>query len=280
MLVWSGLRIYYQEEGEQGVQHGQDEQEQRDEVVMSLVLGCPFLQEQNTDFYAYKLPIFVLLIANSFFLVWIMVIVVSKLRARTALDHDRRHYKAAKALVIVIPLLGFTYLLTFIGPSKESSPLAYTVFQSVRAVLLSTQGGVITLPYCYCNTEVQGVLKQRYHRWQVVRNIEYPSLHSTSTRTSLATSTVYYTQVGGSSKLKMMTTKVDGGLLNIPSTPSQTCSRNNSRSVSFTEISQQPPPTSAPPPPYTDACQDSQPLQQGDPPEHQHGGAHLIHPDM
>ena len=41
---------------------------------MSLVLGCPYLQEQNTDFYAYKLPIFVLLIANSFFLVWIMVV--------------------------------------------------------------------------------------------------------------------------------------------------------------------------------------------------------------
>ena len=42
--------------------------------VMGLVLSCPFLQEQSTDFYAYKLPIFVLLLANSFFLVWIMVV--------------------------------------------------------------------------------------------------------------------------------------------------------------------------------------------------------------
>ena len=41
---------------------------------MGLVLSCPFLQEQSTDFYAYKLPIFILLIANSFFLVWIMVV--------------------------------------------------------------------------------------------------------------------------------------------------------------------------------------------------------------
>ena len=39
-------------------------------------------------------------VINTFFLVWIMVIVLSKLRSRTALDHDRRHYKAAKALVI------------------------------------------------------------------------------------------------------------------------------------------------------------------------------------
>ena len=119
-------------------------------------------------------------------------IVMAKLRARTAMDHDRRHYKAAKALVIVIPLLGFTYLLTFIGPSKESSPLAYTIFQSVRAVLLSTQGAVITLPYCYLNTEVQGVLRTRWDRWQMVRNVEYASQ---STRTSLATSTIYYAQV-------------------------------------------------------------------------------------
>ena len=117
---------------------------------------------------------------------------MAKLRARTALDHDRRHYKAAKALVIVIPLLGFTYLLTFIGPSKETSPLAYTIFQSVRAVLLSTQGAVITLPYCYLNTEVQGVIRTRWDRWQMVRNVEYASQF---TRT-LATSTIYYAQVG------------------------------------------------------------------------------------
>ena len=79
---------------------------------------------------------------------------MSKLRSRTALDHDRRHYKAAKALVIVIPLLGFTYLLTLMGPSEEESFLAFTIFQAVRAALLSTQGAVITLPYCFLNTEV------------------------------------------------------------------------------------------------------------------------------
>ena len=33
------------------------------------------------------------------------------------MDHDRRHLKAAKALVIVIPLFGFTNILTIMGPS-------------------------------------------------------------------------------------------------------------------------------------------------------------------
>ena len=108
------------------------------------------------------------------------------------MDHDRRHFKAAKALVIVIPLLGFTYLLTFIGPNKENNPLAYTIFQSVRAVLLSTQGAVITLPYCYLNSEVQGVIKTRWNRRQMVRNVGYASQ---SARISVATSTIYYAHV-------------------------------------------------------------------------------------
>ena len=55
---------------------------------------------------------------------------MSKLSSRTALDHDRRHFKAAKALVIVIPLLGFTYLLTLMGPSEEESFLAFTIFHT------------------------------------------------------------------------------------------------------------------------------------------------------
>ena len=57
------------------------------------------MEESETDLYAYKLPVFVLLVANTFFLIWIMAIVVSKLRAQTAMDHDKRHWKAAKALV-------------------------------------------------------------------------------------------------------------------------------------------------------------------------------------
>ena len=117
---------------------------------------------------------------------------MSKLRSRTALDHDRRHYKAAKALVIVIPLLGFTYLLTLLGPSKDDSLLAYSIFQSVRAALLSTQGAVITLPYCFLNSEVQGVIKSHWERWRMVRNVGF---ECQSTRTSLAHSSIYYTQV-------------------------------------------------------------------------------------
>ena len=116
---------------------------------------------------------------------------MSKLHSRTALDHDRRHLKAAKALVVVIPLLGFTYLLTLMGPSKEESVLAFTIFHAVRAGLLSLQGAVITLPYCFFNTEVQGVVVMHWRRWKMVRSVGY---ECQSARTSLAHSAVYYAQ--------------------------------------------------------------------------------------
>ena len=85
------------------------------------------------------------------------------------MDHDKKHWKAAKvnnpfpgllsfllviidcycnfnfnlqALIIVMPMLGFGYLITMVGPDKTTTPWAYTVFQIVRSVVLSTQVGV------------------------------------------------------------------------------------------------------------------------------------------
>ena len=79
-------------------------------------------------------------------------IAVSKLHSQTAIDLDCRHYRADKALVIIVPVLGLTYMLTLLGPSARHSPTASTIFQAVRAALLSSQGAVIPLPYCYLNT--------------------------------------------------------------------------------------------------------------------------------
>ena len=106
-------------------------------------------------------------------------IVVSKLHIQTAMDFDRRHYRAAKALVVVIPMLGFTYLLTLLGPSATHTPTAYAIFQAVRAVLLSTQEAVITLHYCYFNTEVQSILTTRWNRWRMIKTLESECLSST-----------------------------------------------------------------------------------------------------
>ena len=172
---------------------GEEDSLEMKDKVFDLVLLCPFISSDDVDLYGYMAPTLVLLAFNSFFLFWIMgvsfrkilvsslsfdpQIVLSKLRSQTAMDHDRKHLKAAKALVIVIPLFGFTYILTFIGPDEvrlysykivltsslqREFPLGYTIFQSFRAIFLSTTGFVITLPYCYCNSEVRRALTTRY----------------------------------------------------------------------------------------------------------------------
>jgi len=56
----------------------------------------------------------IILAFNTFFLIWIISIVILKLKQRTAMDHDRRHWKATKALIFVMPLLGFGHILTLV----------------------------------------------------------------------------------------------------------------------------------------------------------------------
>merc|ERR1719468_458942 len=189
MVIWCTLRILKPgEDGEKGSDLG---------------LFCPFLGAQSIDFFAYKIPIIFLLGVNSFFLVWIMVIVLSKLRSQIALDHDRRHLKAAKALTAIIPLFGFNYFLTLVGPDPEESEFWYMVFQIGRSVLISLQGAIITLPYCFLNSEVRGVLSLHWSRWLLVRSVGARAEFQT-TVTGLGQSGADSVQTTGASKKRFL----------------------------------------------------------------------------
>ena len=137
--MWLALKISANEQKSLGDDDGYDGIN-----IQRILSYCPIYREDNIDLYSYDLLVLCLLIVNSFFLFWIMgvsstfynfellevtlfnyQIVLSKLRSQTAMDHDRKHLKAAKALVIVIPLFGFTYILTFIGPDEVSSLITF-----------------------------------------------------------------------------------------------------------------------------------------------------------
>ena len=138
------------------------------EFFQQPVHTCPFMESTSHE-WIYMGPVFLLLATNAFFLVSIFYVVVTKLRStgqREASDHQ--NWRAAKALLVIIPLLGITYLITIVGPSDSNSVL-YFIFLHFRAILLSTQGLTVTLPYCFLNTEVKGILQHHWKRWRNTR---------------------------------------------------------------------------------------------------------------
>lgn len=60
---------------------------------------------------------------------------IIKLRSANTAE-TRQYKKASKALVVLIPLLGITYLVVWIGPEDGVSS---QMFDSLRAFLISTQ---------------------------------------------------------------------------------------------------------------------------------------------
>ncbi|PNF34629.1 hypothetical protein B7P43_G05874 [Cryptotermes secundus] len=96
-----------------------------------------------------------------------MKVLITKLRATNNAE-TQQYRKATKALLVLIPLLGITYILVITGPA-EGIPAA--IYDYVTAVLLSTQGFTIALFYCFLNTEVQNTVRHHFERWKTARSL-------------------------------------------------------------------------------------------------------------
>jgi len=169
-LLWLLLRLY---------EHNYDQCDQK---------KCMFMDETPIDLWLMQVPMLVILFWNTFFLIWIMSIVILKLRQNTAMDHDRRHWKAAKALLVMIQPLGLFYILTLVVKPTVTSlenQIAEEVYQAVEACITSTQGFVISLPYCFLNGEVRSVVRNRWRRWRMVRSVGRESATGTITSSTL-----------------------------------------------------------------------------------------------
>ena len=106
---------------------------------------CPFLSvnHETPSEWAYNGPVLLILACNMVFLVYIMTIVICKLKSENvASESHRQHWRAAKALLVIFPLLGISYIITLVVPPQGVT--GHRVFQYVRALLLSLQ-----VIYCY-----------------------------------------------------------------------------------------------------------------------------------
>nr|AAM11337.1 GH13988p [Drosophila melanogaster] len=131
-------------------------------------INCPWMQETHVD-WIYQGPVCAVLIINLTFLLRIMWVLITKLRSANTVE-TRQYRKAAKALLVLIPLFGITYLVVLAGPSE--SGLMGHMFAVLRAVLLSTQGFSVSLFYCFLNSEVRNALRHHISTWRDTRTIQ------------------------------------------------------------------------------------------------------------
>ncbi|XP_055309705.1 diuretic hormone receptor-like isoform X2 [Sitodiplosis mosellana] len=135
-------------------------------TVDGLEIECTWMRETNID-WIFQGPACAVLLINLIFLFRIMWVLITKLRSANTVE-TRQYRKASKALLVLIPLLGITYLLLLAGPNEG---VGSHIFVVARAFLLSTQGFFVSLFYCFLNSEVRTTLRHRFNTWRDERNI-------------------------------------------------------------------------------------------------------------
>ncbi|XP_050523256.1 diuretic hormone receptor-like [Daktulosphaira vitifoliae] len=127
---------------------------------------CPLMADSADDLI-FQAPVASVLLANITFLILIMNVLITKLRSKSSAE-TYNYKKAAKALLVLIPLLGITFCLDII---KLSSPgVLVNIYKFSKAVIISTQGFTVSLLYCFFNHEVQNTLKYHMLRWKTKRS--------------------------------------------------------------------------------------------------------------
>lgn len=149
---------------------------QEDMSAAILFLHCPWLRAHPVDLI-HQVPVIIVLLLNLFFLTSIMWVLITKLRSANTVE-TQQYRKAAKALLVLMPLLGVTYVLMITAPGGEAYIM--TMLYYGRAVLLSTQGFTVALFYCFLNTEVQNTLKHHLETWKTSRSLGQRRLRSES----------------------------------------------------------------------------------------------------
>ncbi|XP_021953221.1 calcitonin gene-related peptide type 1 receptor isoform X3 [Folsomia candida] len=139
-----------------------------------------------------SVPVCICLIVSLAFLINILRVLLIKLNAnrRTLSTNNRRESsvaentaslrKAAKASLILIPLLGINYFLTPFKPDPESDWAIY--YEYIAAISSSLQGLAVSLLFCFCNSEVIAALRRKFaHPDKVSRAGDYSYGRTTTT---------------------------------------------------------------------------------------------------
>nr|XP_058929559.1 corticotropin-releasing factor receptor 2 isoform X4 [Kogia breviceps] len=131
--------------------------------------------------YIYQGPIILVLLINFVFLFNIVRILMTKLRASTT-SETIQYRKAVKATLVLLPLLGITYMLFFVNPGEDE--LSQIVFIYFNSFLQSFQGFFVSVFYCFFNGEVRSAVRKKWHRWLDHHSLQVPGARAMSIPTS------------------------------------------------------------------------------------------------
>ncbi|XP_069778278.1 corticotropin-releasing factor receptor 2 isoform X2 [Narcine bancroftii] len=127
-------------------------------IIVAWVIGKLYYENEECWFgevagrrmdYIIQGPVILVLLINFIFLFNIVRILMTKLRASTT-SETIQYRKAVKAILVLLPLLGITYILYFIDPGKDD--ISYVVFIYFNSFLQSFQ--------------IRMAARKRWHRWQ------------------------------------------------------------------------------------------------------------------
>ncbi|CAN8021908.1 unnamed protein product [Ixodes persulcatus] len=113
-------------------------------------------------------PVMLVLLINIIFLGGIMWVLITKLKAATTAE-SQQYRKAAKALLVLIPLLGVTYILVIWKPAQKE---ARAIFTYLQVALLPTQGFTVAVLYCFMNGDVRKAVRHHVEQWQTMRAVK------------------------------------------------------------------------------------------------------------
>ncbi|KAL5006348.1 hypothetical protein ScPMuIL_015154 [Solemya velum] len=117
-----------------------------------------WIDESSLQWIVYG-PVVISLFLNVLFLINIVRLLLTKLKTIPEASQTK---KAARATLILIPLLGVQYLLFPIRPEK-GSPIEdfYYLF---TALFISLQGAFVSIIFCFCNGEVLAIVRRKWYQ--------------------------------------------------------------------------------------------------------------------
>ncbi|XP_064155162.1 calcitonin gene-related peptide type 1 receptor isoform X2 [Anguilla rostrata] len=112
--------------------------------------------------YIIHSPIYAALLANLFFLLNIMRVLITKLRV-THSAQSNMYMKVVRGTLLLVPLLGIQFILV---PSRPQGRLLKAVYEFVMNIFTHYQGLQVAIIFCFCNGEVQTALKRHWAQYR------------------------------------------------------------------------------------------------------------------